>query len=451
MKKIWSLFCFAVSFSLAAQTIVVVATADLHGEMQSFALLAPAIQRQKPDVLIDAGDLFFGNYATTLDGGASMVAALNHLHYDAWVIGNHDLDLPYENLARRVTEFGGKALGNWQTPKIPGVVPGILLVRKNVRIFIIGCGVPDQKERLIPDDDFTQNSYDEALEQGIAAARRARADIIILVAHRGLYGKDGALAALLMRHPGIDLVFGSHTHQSNRGENVGDTYFVQTSSHAQNAACAVITWNEKKKKIEQVESFLFPRAESGDATLEALFADAEKSAAKFGDTPEIMLSKPLRLPCVGTYDCDFVHFAAEALLHSVDCDAAIYDGYADERILTSPATPRKLFALAPYCGRIVVCRLTREEVRGVMEEMVQSMSLTKPGAVPGFAGIRYALKRKKLIELEIPSELNVALGSYRFCRSTALAAVRRDRRRWRDTGIWERDAIWNEIIRRNQK
>ncbi|MCQ2353010.1 MAG: metallophosphoesterase [Victivallaceae bacterium] len=439
------------ALALRAQQLVIVSTADLHGETAAFARLAPVICAAKPDLLIDAGDLFSGNYTTTADGGASMVAALNQLHYDAWIPGNHDFDLSVGNVGKLAAAFSGATLGNWHSPDVPGVKPWLLLEIKNLRVFVIGCGVPDQQQRLIPDGKFTQHSYDDALSQGIAAARKENADLIVLAAHRGVFGKDGNFSDLLSRHPGIDLVLGSHTHQGSRGENLGNSYYLQSNAHAKNAACAVVTFDPETRKITQIESSLISAAAAPDAALEKIFAEAEKAAHFKGDQPEITLSAPLRLPEPGNFDCGFVRLAAEAMRNAAQCDAAIYDGFADHREVAGKLTPRRLFALAPYSGNIVVCRLTREEVRGVMEEIFSSMPLKKPGPVPGFAGIAYRLKHKKIADLQIPDELDVALGCYRFCRSKALAELRSDSRRWRDTGISERDAIWQEIFRRNQK
>ncbi len=451
MQLFLTLFMIFAAFALGAQQLVIVSTADLHGETAAFARLAPAIRAERPDLLIDAGDLFSGIYTTTCDGGASMIAALDQLRYDVWVPGNHDFDLSAGNVGKLAAAFSGATLGNWCTPDVPGIKPWLSREIKGLKVFVIGCGVPDQRERLIPDGKFTQDSYEEALSQGIAAARRENADLVVLVAHRGVFGKDGNFTELLSRYPGIDLVLGSHTHQGNRGENLGDTYYLQSDAHAKNAACAIITFDPETKKITQIESCLIQPSQTSDDALTKIFAEAEKSAHQKGDFPEISLDAPLRLPLPGKCDRDFVHLAAEAMRNAAKCEAAIYDGFADHREIAGILTPRKLFSLVPYSGNIIVCRLTRDEVRGVMEEIFSSMSLKKPGAVPGFSGIDYTLKRKKIVKLQLPAEMEVALGSYRFCRSKALAELRRDPRRWRDTGIAERDAIWQEILRRNQK
>lgn len=52
---------------LAGVELRVVTTSDLHGQLPVFSRLAVAIQNEKPDILIDCGDIFSGNYYSDSD------------------------------------------------------------------------------------------------------------------------------------------------------------------------------------------------------------------------------------------------------------------------------------------------------------------------------------------------------------------------------------------------
>ena len=78
-KTAVSLFALFVSFFLAGGEFRIAATADLHGNLRALALLAPQIRAAAPDILADAGDLTGGNLLAELDGGRSMIQALNLL------------------------------------------------------------------------------------------------------------------------------------------------------------------------------------------------------------------------------------------------------------------------------------------------------------------------------------------------------------------------------------
>jgi 2',3'-cyclic-nucleotide 2'-phosphodiesterase (5'-nucleotidase family) len=50
-------------------------------------------QQENPNsILIDIGDVYQGTDVSLRNKGALMVDLLNHLQYDAWVVGNHEFD-----------------------------------------------------------------------------------------------------------------------------------------------------------------------------------------------------------------------------------------------------------------------------------------------------------------------------------------------------------------------
>src|SRR6266404_2910095 len=50
-------------------------------------------QRENPNsILIDVGDVYQGTDVSLRNKGALMIDLLNHLGYDAWVVGNHEFD-----------------------------------------------------------------------------------------------------------------------------------------------------------------------------------------------------------------------------------------------------------------------------------------------------------------------------------------------------------------------
>ncbi|MCQ2378701.1 MAG: metallophosphoesterase [Victivallaceae bacterium] len=445
------LFSLCFAWTLPAGRAVIVCTADLHGEGETFARLATEIRRRDPDVLIDAGDLFSGNFTAVSDGGATMFRALDALSYDVFVPGNHDFDGGPDALGKSSAQFHGQLLGHWRTPALPSVKSWIVLERKSLRIGIIGLGNPEEKSRILPGVDFLQPSYDEALEESLRAVKSAGANLTVLVCHRGLYHKEGALADLLRRHPGVDLVFGSHSHQPVRGLALAGSFYVQPGARAESAACAVVTFDDRNKTVTQIESLLLAPGTESDLALSRLFAEAEKRIAGFGDAPAAGYDEAIALPLPGRFDCDFARLAAEALREAVGSDVAVFDGYAAERKIFPPITRRKLFALDPYNGRIIVAQMTREELEALMKEMLGAVPPRRAGVVPGFAGISYRTKGKQLVALDVPETVTAALGAFRFCRSTALTDLRADRRRWRDSGVLEQDAIWEKIVKEGKK
>jgi 2',3'-cyclic-nucleotide 2'-phosphodiesterase (5'-nucleotidase family) len=101
--------CFYGSGIEARQVpITILHTCDLHGHilptenyagqtnLGGLARCATVIRQVRAEqphtLLVDAGDTIQGAPVSYLSGGQALVTALNLLHYDAWIWGNHEFD-----------------------------------------------------------------------------------------------------------------------------------------------------------------------------------------------------------------------------------------------------------------------------------------------------------------------------------------------------------------------
>jgi 2',3'-cyclic-nucleotide 2'-phosphodiesterase (5'-nucleotidase family) len=81
-------------------TLTIIGTNDLHGAVDRLPILAGYIANMRAAraadggevLLVDAGDMFQGTLASNLTEGSPVVAAYNHIGYDAAAIGNHEFD-----------------------------------------------------------------------------------------------------------------------------------------------------------------------------------------------------------------------------------------------------------------------------------------------------------------------------------------------------------------------
>ena len=99
-------------------TVTVLQTSDLHGMVNPFdyasnaqtqsslAHVATIVENERktdPDLLlIDTGDSLQANYIQEFrnDVPHPMIAALNYLQYDAWVLGNHEFNFEFSSLEK---------------------------------------------------------------------------------------------------------------------------------------------------------------------------------------------------------------------------------------------------------------------------------------------------------------------------------------------------------------
>lgn len=429
--------------ALSAVELKIICTADLHGRADRLAYLGAAIRKEKPDILLDCGDSFSGNFYSDADGGATMVEALKRLGTEIWVWGNHEFELDFPALRALRAKFPGAVLGEWHSPELPGVLPYVILVKRGVRCAVIGMGAAHQSDRLLPDQPFTAIPAEEFLRRTLDEIRRESADFIILVCHRGIYGKNWNLRHLLRKFPEIQLVFGGHTHYGNAGQKLGRAYYLQSATHGANAAAAVVKFNFWKR-AETIESYLIEPADTPAEDIAAL-ASAQKAAFTPAAREVVAtLDHPLAQPEPGEYDCKFARLGAEALRLGAGSDFGLFQCGAGRQTSSGDVTRSGLFSLYPFRSELIVAELSAEELAKLLTEELRIARSAKSRTTFGFAG--YSGQLRGAIQPErFPRQSRVALGSFTFCASPALEAVRQDPKRWRRVGMTELTAIENYL------
>ncbi|HSQ77000.1 MAG TPA: metallophosphatase, partial [Bacteroidota bacterium] len=215
--------------------------------------------RKDPDkvLLLDAGDVMTGNPITErvfrgAQGGA-LFEMMNLMGYDAWCVGNHDLDVSQENLAGLVkiagfpTTSANLVKGKDLFPQ--GNQPYVLLERGGVRIGIIGVmsqelyGLVIQTNltgiRVLSPAETVQRYIDEL---------DPKTDLLIALTHQGATD-DSILAANV---EGLDLIVGGHSHTRLQSPLVvNGVYILQAGSNTENLGVAdLVVENDRIARID---------------------------------------------------------------------------------------------------------------------------------------------------------------------------------------------------------
>lgn len=159
-------------------------------------------QRENPNsILIDVGDVYQGTDVSLRNKGALMIDLLNHLEYDAWIVGNHEFDWGMECFERVLQQsnmpvlaanmlMDGKLASEFPDAKHPfaKIQPFILKEIAGIKIAIVGITTPGMPFWLWP--EFTRGldfrHPVEPVRRAIASAKRGGADAIALTGHMGL-------------------------------------------------------------------------------------------------------------------------------------------------------------------------------------------------------------------------------------------------------------------------
>src|SRR5436190_24360481 len=90
--------------------IVIANTIDLHGQLLprngvgGIAEIATLIRGMKPDLTLDAGDIFTGTFLSDEFTGEPTIKAMNRIGYTAGTIGNHEFDYSQAVLRTRLQQ-----------------------------------------------------------------------------------------------------------------------------------------------------------------------------------------------------------------------------------------------------------------------------------------------------------------------------------------------------------
>ena len=98
--------------------------------------------------LIDAGDIFQGDYIGAVSKGKDIIDIMNEMDYSMMTLGNHEFDYGLDELKNRIDEFKGDTLScnlkytGTNTNKLSKVKPYTIKKYGNVKVGYVGVTTP---------------------------------------------------------------------------------------------------------------------------------------------------------------------------------------------------------------------------------------------------------------------------------------------------------------------
>lgn len=354
-------------------TIVLLHTNDLHGQVSprgdtgGLARLATIVRREKPDLLLDAGDMFSGTMASDLFFGKPMIAAMNGLGYAAGTIGNHEFDHGLLELSNRLREARFPVLSA-NVMGVDEVQPYTVLVVKGMRIGVIGITAEDvamgtnQKNLKGVKVTYLVDAVREALQKV-----RPISDFVILLAHTS----PEEQARVLRAFPEIQLVVAGDSHVS-RATRVGQTLVVEAGSRAQVVGKVTIRLFGNAHVSMTPESIAVQNAPL-DLEMQSIVGPyetlvASTAAEQLGDTTADLRSS-------GTEESALNDLIADALRATANTQLAFHNvGGVRARLKKGPITFGALFDVLPFQDTLVTMNLTGAQIKRVLGRRVQAVS-----------------------------------------------------------------------------
>ncbi|HHO9602251.1 TPA: bifunctional metallophosphatase/5'-nucleotidase [Escherichia albertii] len=289
---------------LFAEEITLFYTNDLHAHVNpwintvvdksrpvgGFATIAGIVNQAKQNdknvFFFDAGDYFTGPYISILTKGEAIVDILNTMPYDAVSVGNHEFDHGTPNMVAqlaKITNFPVLLNNVYYKNSDKRVIdrPWTIIEKNNLKIGVIGMhsrfAFYDTIAAKMIEDVEARDEVPE-LKQSIAELKAKHVDLIVLLAHEGVPGRQSSfgnsdVARLLQadidtakKVDGIDVLITGHAHVGTPVPlKANNTLIVSTDAYATDLGKLVLNFNPETKKIE-----------SYNGKLITLFADQYK-------------------------------------------------------------------------------------------------------------------------------------------------------------------------------
>ena len=364
-------------------------------------------------LLLDSGDTIQGSISALATKGEAVVDLMNHLKYDYWVLGNHELDFGIPQLYKLLNKTTVPILaGNFRLlPPYEKKFKSWEIVEKNgARICVIGMQASYLKHwfrgNLFKHYEV-EKAYDHIMRE-MPKIEKENPDMIILALHHGFLYKDSRgvneIKEIAKRFPQIDLILGGHTHQAHPGRNVFGVYYSQAAWHASHLAVIDALIDVDDHEVVKLESFLEEASSDvpKDPDADKVYQKWRQSVDDFSNKTIINLQEEIGSRGTPGKDCKVSSLIAQSIKAQSGADFAIHGRFTSNSLM-GEVTERDLYGVVPYENFIYVLTLSKDQLFTLMEEQIKFIKSRSFNGPEGFDIITDKSKTK-LIELKLPFE-----------------------------------------------
>ncbi|OCG05172.1 bifunctional metallophosphatase/5'-nucleotidase [Gilliamella apis] len=223
--------------------ISILATSDVHGRMLpwdygtdkadssgSYAQISSFLKEYRSQhanvILVDAGDIIQDNQIERFNNVKDhpAIAALNAMHYDIMVLGNHEFNFGMPIVDKVISEFKGQSLAAniyYKDSGKPYLPATTIIEKEGIKIGFIGATTPfvpeyENKTGYVNQMEFTMPIPE--IKKQIANLKQQSVDAIVLVTHMGLDNENNkpgtGVADVANQLPELDVIIAGHNHQN---------------------------------------------------------------------------------------------------------------------------------------------------------------------------------------------------------------------------------------------
>ncbi len=434
------------AFAAEEKTLTIIHTNDVHaavvdnGKSQiGLAKLGGYVEelRKSDEILVlDAGDMFQGLPIANLEKGKSMIPMVNEVGYDAMAVGNHEFDFSADNLFEIEKELKFPMLAaNIEKDGKQMFKSYIVKEVKGVKVGIFGISTPETAFKTHPDNvkGYVFTDMVKAAKESVDKLRNTeKVDVVIMLAHLGLYEGDYTSDIIAKNVEGIDLIIDGHSHTMiEKGLKEGNSFIVSTGSSMR--AVGKVELKLSDKKVTDVQATLLKYDAMANVKPEQGILDAIK---KVEDKQKEILDKVVgktskelvgERTVVRTGESNLGQLATDAMLDLTKADMAITNGGGIRAsIKAGDITLRDMVTVFPFGNTIMVKEVKGSDIVAALEHGTNEYPNEK-GAFPHIAGATFTLNTKamagkRVSDVKIQGEPIVMDKMYKVATNDFMAA-----------------------------
>jgi len=408
--------------------LIIAATTDVHGRLRGWdyyanapdpartlagaATIVDSVRAANPGrvLLVEGGDILSGNPLLYVAAKIApppvhpVIAAMNVMHYDAAVIGNHEFNygVPALRAAIAKAAFPFVAANVRDAQGRPFVAPYTLIDRRGVRIAIIGATTPGS---MLWDRDhlraagLTVTDIVASVRGAVAEVKRRKADVVVVLLHSGLdeaatydtvatgLASENVAARVPREINGINLVVYGHSHRELVDSTINGALLVQPRNWAASVALATLTLEKSKGKWSVVKHRGQSVKVAGHAESPAVLAASaatHKATVAWVTTPVGRTAVRWRADSSRVVDAPITDLINEVMRRESGAELAATAAFSlDATLDTGAVTQAALSRLYPYENTLRAVRLTGAQLRAFLEQSaLYYRTLSPDGTAP---------------------------------------------------------------------
>ena len=312
-------------------------------------------------LFVDSGDNVSGQVESDLNGGRSMVEAMNEMDYDAVTLGNHGFDFGGDVLRERINSAkfpvvvsnvkneDGSQIENTQSSRVVNL--------GGIKVGLVGL-LTDQMKALSTAPLIAGFQFENpiaALARELPKLRAKDVDAVVVLTHQD--DKDDVKLAKAFPNEGL-IIPGGHSHREMENvEEVDGNFIMKSGSHGGTIGQLLVDIDTETKRPVNVSLnpiSIDPNLVSADPHIAEMVKGYEAIAdEKMG---EVVGNIPETLTLESDRDSTLGNFVTDAMRKYYDADVAFVnsDGIRVDELPKGDVSLANLHEIRPFMGAEVV-------------------------------------------------------------------------------------------------